>query len=131
MRSRTRGALAATALASGAIVALSGCSAFSAPGSASPTVSGTPVRVTEIEYSITLSERTFAPGTYIFAVTNEGGGSHNLFINGPGIDNVSTPTIAPNQTAWLVVTLEEGTYELWSHHADDKLAGMDVWITVS
>lgn len=131
MRSRTRGALAAIALASGAIVTLAGCSVFNAPGSASPTVSGTPVRVTEIEYSITLSERTFTPGTYIFTVTNDGGGSHNLFINGPGVDNVSTPTLAPSQTAWLVVTLEEGTYELWSHYADDKPAGMDVWITVS
>jgi uncharacterized cupredoxin-like copper-binding protein len=131
MRLGLRTALATITLACGIVVALTACSVFTASGTTSPTVSGIPVTVMEEEYSITLSETAFSPGTYIFTVKNDGGGSHNLFINGPGVDNVATPTLAPGQTAWLVVTLEEGTYELWSNVADNRQAGMDVRITVS
>lgn len=127
--SQTR--VAAFGLLLGAALALTGCSLLTGSGgSASPSVVGTLVTVSEDEYSIALSQNTFTPGTYTFAVTNDGGTQHDLVINGPGVTNVETSVLAPNQTASLTVRLEPGRYELWSSISDDKLAGIDLWITV-
>ena len=115
-----------------AALAMTGCSLITGSSDlSSPTVSGPRVDVSETEFSITLSPQALTPGTYIFAVTNEGGTQHNLFVNGPGVVNLETPTLAPAQTVYLTVTLKPGRYELWSNVGNDKPGGMDVWITVS
>ena len=114
-----------------AALAMSGCSLITGSSDlSSPTAPGPRVDVTETEFSITLSPPTLTPGTYLFAVTNEGGTQHNLFVNGPGVDNLETPTLAPAQTVYLTVTLKSGRYELWSNVGNDRPGGMDLWITV-
>ena len=123
-RHRAGGAVIALVLAISA--ALAGCSAEAV----SPTVQGTLVTVVEDEFSLALSTSQFRPGVYTFEVRNHGGNTHNLRITGPGIDDAVTPNIAPDGTAWLIVTLQRGEYALYCETAGHREAGMDATITV-
>ena len=134
----------------GAVLALAGCGGGSSAGTAAappadttpaasaPAVTssavaaaGTPVTATEKEFSITLSQSTFTAGAYTFTVTNAGTFPHNLVIEGPGVDQQSSPTLQPGQNAPLDVTLQAGSYELWCAVDGHKDKGMDIHITVT
>lgn len=70
--------------------------------------------VTEREYRITLSQRSFKPGTVTFVVQNRGKLGHSFEIRGPGIAGKRIPgTIAPGAHRLLTVRLRSGTYTLW------------------
>jgi plastocyanin len=91
---------------------------------------GTVVTVTEKEFSISLSQTTFTPGTYTFVVNDEGEAGHNLNVEGPGVTGAATSDISAGGTASLTVTLQSGTYELWCSIGSHKASGMDMTITV-
>jgi plastocyanin len=111
---------------------LTGCGSSATPGTGSSTAAtGTPVTATETEFSITLSRTTFSPGTYTFDVHNNGTISHNLTINGPGVANQASPTIAPGTTGQVTVTLQNGSYELYCSIGTHKDQGMDLTIQVA
>jgi len=93
--------------------------------------SGKAVDVSEKEYSITLSQATFAPGTYTFKIKNDGSFPHNLAVEGPGVDKQKSPTVGGGQPSTLTVTLQAGTYELSCGVPGHKDKGMDMKITVS
>ena len=79
------------------------------------------VDVGETEYALALSQATLEPGTYTFVVTNDGTVEHALEIEGPGVDEAQTETLAPGESAELTVTLGQGAYELYcpvDGHAD-------------
>jgi uncharacterized cupredoxin-like copper-binding protein len=95
------------------------------------TASGKSVDVSEKEYSITLAQTTFAPGTYTFKIKNAGSFPHNLAVEGPGIDKQQSPTVGGGQSSTLTVTLQAGTYELFCAVPGHKEKGMDLKITVS
>lgn len=99
-------------------------------GTASASSAGMPVTATETEFSITLSTRSFTPGTYTFAVDNTGKFPHNLTIAGPGVSQQSSPTMPGGSKGSLTVTLQKGTYELWCSVDGHKDRGMDLKITV-
>lgn len=128
------------AAAAAAAVALTSCSSSSGvpvagagPTSASTTsaaAKGTPVSVVEKEFSISLTPGTLTAGTYSFTVHNEGSFAHNLNIQGPGVSQQASATVAPGQSAVLTVTLQKGSYELWCSVDSHKDRGMDLALSV-
>ena len=125
------------AAGAGAALLLVGCgggggtpSAPSSPNSPAASATGTKVTATEKEYSLTLSRTTFTPGAYTFDVANQGTMSHNLTINGPGVNAQASPTLAPGATGQVTVTLQQGSYELWCSIDNHKALGMDIRIQV-
>jgi uncharacterized cupredoxin-like copper-binding protein len=122
-----------------AALALAGCgggggsagSTSSSGASTTPAASGTAVTATETEFSIALSQQTFAAGTYTFTVQNSGNAPHNLTIKGPGADNQASPTLQGGQSGTVTVTLQAGSYELYCSVDGHKAQGMDMTITVS
>lgn len=146
MGKRTRRLAAVTGLSAGAMVVLAGCggggaAVATAGGSASApavspalslvAVSTTTVNVTEKEFSITLSRKTFKAGRYTFRVTNRGTAPHNLTINGPGVVKKATATLTGGHSGSVTVILKRGTYELWCSVDHHKESGMDLKIKVS
>lgn len=112
-----------------------GSGAGSAPatstGQAAGSTSGTQVTATLTEYKIALSTSTFAPGTYTFVAKNAGQVGHALEIDGPGVNDQKTGSLAPGDSADLTVTLGAGTYDIWCPVPGHKALGMDAKITVS
>ncbi|MEN3308338.1 MAG: hypothetical protein V7603_4540 [Micromonosporaceae bacterium] len=105
------------------------------PAQASPTPAA-PVKVTvdETEFKITLSQSSFRPGSYEFAVTNSGKFPHNVVINGPGVDKQKIPAGTPltaGQAGAGTVTLQSGSYEIYCGVPGHKAKGMDLTIQVS
>jgi uncharacterized cupredoxin-like copper-binding protein len=92
---------------------------------------GTAVTATEQEFSITLSAKTFKAGAYTFNVHNAGKYSHNLTIEGPGVDKQASPTMPGGGSSALTVTLQKGSYELWCSVDSHKDKGMDMHIEVT
>jgi plastocyanin len=98
--------------------------------SSTPAPTGKTIAVTEKDFSISVAGASgIKPGTYTFAVTNNGPSSHNLTINGPGVANQATPTFASG-TQNLTVTLQNGTYDLYCSVPGHKALGMDLKLTV-
>ena len=123
-----------------ATLLLSGCGGGDSSGSdgtspsgttSSSDSQGTPVTAVEKEFSITLSPSTFSPGTYTFNVENQGSFSHNLTIEGPGVDSQASPTLEGGKSGEVTVTLQKGSYELWCSVDSHKDQGMDITIDVS
>jgi uncharacterized cupredoxin-like copper-binding protein len=98
--------------------------------SSSPAAKGTTVTVKETEYKLELSQSTFSPGTYTFTAENDGGTTHALEIEGPGIEEQQTGSLAPGASGSLTVTLQSGKYELYCPVDSHKDRGMEMDITV-
>ncbi len=147
MRTRARRLASGVLLFTSAVFVLAACGGGSSAGTAvtpagssstagqssgpAPAANGTTVTVTEKEFSIALSQNTFTPGTYTFKVTNQGQFSHNLTIEGPGVDKTASPTLATGTSGDVTVSLQAGTYELWCSVDSHKDKGMDMTITVA
>jgi plastocyanin len=118
-------------------LALSACggsssSSSSAATSAASGGSGKTVDVTLMDFSITLAGGdSLAPGTYTFAVSNQGPSSHNLTISGPGVSNQATPTFASGGSETLTVTLQSGKYQFYCSVPSHKQLGMLDTVTVA
>jgi uncharacterized cupredoxin-like copper-binding protein len=125
----------AAALFLPAVLLAAGCSSSSknngGGGASTSAPAGTPVNVTEKEYSIALATNTFTAGTYTFTVQNQGQFTHNLTIEGPGVDKAATPNLNAGASGAVTVTLQKGSYELWCSVDSHKDRGMDLHITVS
>jgi plastocyanin len=90
----------------------------------------TRVTVTEREYKISLTRRTFKAGKVTFVVQNRGKLAHTFEVSGPGVSGKTIPgTIAPGKTRSLTVQLRGGTYKLWC--AIHAAQGMKTTIKVS
>jgi plastocyanin len=100
-------------------------------GSTSSGGSGTPVSVTEKDFSISIAGGThLKAGTYTFNVANQGPTSHDLTINGPGVSNQKTPIMSAGSSQSLTVTLKNGTYDFYCSVPGHKALGMDATVTV-
>jgi hypothetical protein len=73
----------------------------------------TRITVTEKEYHLTLSRRTFRPGRVTFVVHNKGKMAHSLAIRGPGVSKRIRGKIRPGGSRTFVVRLSKGTYKLY------------------
>jgi uncharacterized cupredoxin-like copper-binding protein len=92
--------------------------------------SGTAITVTESEFTITLPSKTLSAGTYTFKVTNKGKFPHNLTVDGAGVQDKTSPTLAPGSAGDLTVTLQKGSYEFYCSVDGHKDMGMDVTVQV-
>ena len=92
---------------------------------------GTAMTVTESEFTITLPSKTLTAGTYTFNVTNKGKFAHNLTVDGAGVQDKATPTLAPGSTGDLTVSLQKGSYEFYCSVDGHKEMGMDVTVQVT
>ncbi len=92
---------------------------------------GKAVRVSEVEYKLSVAEKNLRAGTYSFDVKNNGRLQHDLTIGGPGVKNAATPLIDAGGSAKLHVTLKPGRYDLYCSVPGHKQLGMDAKITVS
>ena len=140
-----RGLAFTSAVAATAVTVLAaGCSSGSSTSTNSPSISAsapgttataqvdaTAVTATETEFHIALSTTNFSAGTYTFTAVNRGHLSHNLVINGPGVNNMKTSLLAPGQSGSVTVTLRPGTYDIYCSVPGHKAVGMDMHITVS
>ncbi len=91
----------------------------------------TRVTVTEKEYKLSLSSKSFKPGSYTFVALDKGKLSHSLEISGPGVTNKRIPgTIKPGASRSLTVTLRTGTYAIWCPVDGHAGLGMKARITV-
>ena len=93
--------------------------------------SATRVTVTETEYHLTLSRKTFAPGVYTFIALDKGKIAHSLAISGPGIkEKQLSGNVNPGGARPLTVTLRDGKYTLWCPVPGHAGRGMKATITV-
>jgi uncharacterized cupredoxin-like copper-binding protein len=102
----------------------------SSPAASGPAAAATTVTATETEFKISLSQATFAPGSYTFKATNSGKFPHALTIEGPGVDKTSTAILTAGTSGSMTVTLQAGSYEIWCPVDSHKSKGMDMHITV-
>ena len=103
----------------------------STSASAAAAAPGTAMAVAESEFTITLPSKTLSAGTYIFKVTNKGKFAHNLTVDGAGVQDKATPTLAPGSTGDLTVSLQKGSYEFYCSVDSHKDMGMDVTVQVT
>ena len=130
----TTAAPAATAVATTAAApttAAAAATTTATPGAGSAAAaSGTPVAVSEKEYSIGLTPTALTAGTYTFNVDNAGQYKHNLVIEGNGVD-AKSDTFDPGKSGALTVKLAPGTYDVYCSIPTHKAKGMDLTITVT
>ena len=124
-----------------AAVTLAGCgsgsgnpAATAVPSTSAGTAAATPgkaMTVTESEFTIALPSKTLPAGTYTFKVTNKGKFAHNLTVDGAGVQDKATPTLAPGSTGDVTVTLQKGSYDFYCSVDNHKEMGMDVTVQVT
>jgi uncharacterized cupredoxin-like copper-binding protein len=103
----------------------------STSASATAAAPGTAMAVAESEFTITLPSKTLTAGTYTFNVTNKGKFAHNLTVDGAGVQDKATPTLAPGSTGDVTVSLQKGSYEFYCSVDGHKEMGMDVTVQVT
>jgi hypothetical protein len=113
------------------VIAAAVIGAGSAALVAGASTSGSRITVTEREYRLTLSRRTFAPGTVTFVVLNRGKLAHSLAIHGPGVSRRIIGTIPPGGRRTLVVHLSSGKYSLWCPVPGHARLGMKATLTAA
>ena len=86
--------------------------------------------VGETEFKLSLSTKTFTPGAWTFAVVNKGTTTHALEIDGPGVEDRKSGSLAPGASTKMAVTLQKGTYQLYCPVDGHKGLGMQTSITV-
>ncbi len=101
------------------------------PAATTAQASGTKVTASLTEFHIGLSQQSFAPGTYTFAVSNDGKATHALAVTGPGLSNAATASLSPGQKANLTVTFQAGSYDLFCPVDGHKQLGMNMNVTVA
>jgi plastocyanin len=120
----------AIALSLVAALALAGAAVGAIAGHSATRAHKTTVRVTEREYSISLSPKSLPSGTVVLVVHNAGTLTHRLSVSGPGLSAHTTPAIAPGATRSLTVKVGGGTFQLWCPIASHASLGMKTTLTV-
>lgn len=88
------------------------------------------VPVVLVDEEVLLPASIFPAGTYTFVVEQEGESPHMLSIEGDGVSE-STSAVEPDgEPQQMTVTLEPGTYELWSSENGERADGAEVIIEV-
>ena len=90
---------------------------------------GGTVAISETEYKLDPSDPTVKAGSVTFDVSNDGTTTHNLEIEGNGVEEESDDLDA-GSTGQLTVDLKPGTYEIYCAIDGHKDLGMEGEVTV-
>lgn len=90
---------------------------------------GATVDISETEFKLDPSDPTVKAGAVTFDVSNDGQTTHNLEVEGNGVEEV-TDDIDAGGTAQLAVDLEPGTYEIYCAIDSHRDQGMEGELTV-
>jgi plastocyanin len=90
---------------------------------------GGSVDISETEYKLDPADPTVSAGSVTFNVTNDGGVTHALEVEGNGVEE-ETDDISGGQSAKLTVDLQPGTYEIYCPIDSHKEMGMEGTLTV-
>jgi plastocyanin len=90
---------------------------------------GGSVDISETEYKLDPADPTSGAGNVTFNVSNDGGVTHSLEVEGNGVEE-ETDDIQPGSSAKLSVDLKPGTYEIYCPIDDHRGLGMEGTLTV-
>jgi plastocyanin len=90
---------------------------------------GGSVDISETEYKLDPADPTVSAGSVTFNVSNDGGVTHALEVEGDGVEE-ETDDISGGQSAKLTVDLQPGTYEIYCPIDSHKDMGMEGTLTV-
>jgi uncharacterized cupredoxin-like copper-binding protein len=90
---------------------------------------GETVKVGETEFKLDPSDPTTKAGQVTFDVSNDGSTTHNLEVEGNGVEE-ETEDLQPGQSGKLSVDLKPGSYEIYCSIDDHKDLGMEGTLTV-
>ena len=90
---------------------------------------GQTVKIGESEYKLDPSDATLKAGSVTLDVTNDGTITHNLQIEGNGVEE-TTDSLAPGDTGELTVDLKPGSYEMYCTIDGHKDRGREGTVTV-
>ena len=91
---------------------------------------GETVQVSETDFAIDPADPTVSAGTVTFEVTNDGETTHNLEIEGNGVEEELEADLAAGESGTLTVDLEPGTYEWYCPVGTHRDMGMEGEVTV-
>jgi plastocyanin len=114
-----------TSTASATEAATTAESTTAAPGGGA----GGSVDISETEFKLDPADPTVSAGSVTFNVTNDGGVTHALEVEGNGVEE-ETDDISGGQSAKLTVDLQPGTYEIYCPIDSHKDQGMEGTLTV-
>lgn len=87
---------------------------------------GGTVDVSETDFALDPSDVSTKAGTVTFNVTNDGDTTHNLEVEGDGVEEELPADLAPGDSGKLSVDLEPGTYTMYcpvDGHRDQGMEG--------
>ena len=91
---------------------------------------GETLAVSETDFAIDPQDPTVSAGTVTFEVSNDGQSTHNLEIEGNGVEEELESDLAPGDSGELTLDLEAGTYEWYCPIDGHKDQGMEGELTV-
>jgi plastocyanin len=102
-----------------------------ASGSGGGSGGGESIDVSETDFKLNPSDPTVKAGQVSINATNDGQTTHNIEIEGNGIEETELPNdLAPGDSGTLTVDLKPGTYEWYCPVANHRDLGMEGKITV-
>ncbi|WP_104525281.1 cupredoxin domain-containing protein [Blastococcus atacamensis] len=140
--------IAAAALLSGALAAVSACSGGmdgtdaaprSSEASAPATSSGAAgsesavqtITATEDDFSIAVAEQELSAGSYEIEVVNDGSATHDLVVERDGEDVAASDILGPGESATVTVDLEAGEYVFYCSIGNHRSMGMELTVQVT
>jgi plastocyanin len=124
--------------AAAAVALLAGCGGSGGGGEGEgqlgekPGVHGTTVEIIERDFTLTPSTIPLPkPGTYTFKATNEGAQTHNLEVEGNGVEEKGSNIGFSETTSFEVTFKKAGKYEMYCPVDDHRTFGMEGTVTVA
>jgi uncharacterized cupredoxin-like copper-binding protein len=90
---------------------------------------GETVGLSETEYKITPADPSVKAGSVTFDISNDGATTHNVEIEGNGVEEASDD-LQPGSSGQLTVDLKPGTYDMYCSIDGHRDLGMEGEITV-
>ena len=91
---------------------------------------GQTVNISETDFALDPSQVSTESGLVRFNVTNEGNTTHNLEIEGNGVEEELPADLAPGDSGEVSVELEPGTYTMYCPIGDHREQGMEGTVEV-
>ena len=88
------------------------------------------VEVHLTEYTVAMP-KTLPAGPTTFAIRNDGRKTHSFKIEGPGIEELLSKPVHPNETGTLQLTLQPGDYKVYCPIGNHSAKGMTMTLKVT